>query len=139
MSRPLLLCLLSLLPLGAVSAGKYYRWVDERGVAHFSDRPPAHGRFEEVVTEEKAQAAKEEAPAAPTAADAAPPAEPRLDAEAARRINCDNARQVLADLEANETVRMDLDGDGRLETLSAARRREQIALWQGKVAEYCGG
>lgn len=120
------------------AGGKLYRWVDERGVAHYADRPPAHAHFEQIEFKDKKpdsepNAAPEEAKAAPEAAQAG-----SISAEEARLQNCQNSRSVLAQLEANENVRMDTNGDGVLEQLSPAQRREQIALYRKRVAEYCG-
>ncbi|GIX32821.1 MAG: hypothetical protein KatS3mg125_0777 [Lysobacterales bacterium] len=119
--------------------GKLYRWVDERGVAHYADRPPAHQNFEQIEfkddkSDSEPNTAPEDAKTAPEAGQAS-----SISAEEARLQNCQNSRSVLAQLEANENVRMDTNGDGVLEQLSPAQRREQIALYRKRVGEYCGG
>lgn len=124
---------------GPVAAAKLYKWVDERGVVHYADRPPAGQGFEEIEIKERKAAEQEDqqqtAPAqSPTEA---APAGDRISAEEARRRNCDASRSVLAQLQANERVRMDTDGDGQLEELTPAQRRAQIALYRERVATYC--
>lgn len=122
---------------GPAAAGKLYKWVDDRGVTHYADRPPAHQGFEEIeVKEPKVPAAATEK--GTDQAQAEEPAQERISAEEAKRRNCESSRSVLAQLEANENVRMDTNGDGVLEQLSPAQRREQIALYRKRVAEYCG-
>jgi glutaredoxin len=44
-----LLSLLLLLVLAAPSAAQVYRWKDEHGVTHYSDKPPASGSAESVA------------------------------------------------------------------------------------------
>jgi hypothetical protein len=122
----------------ALQAAKLYKWVDERGVTHYADRPPAQPSFEEIEIKEPKREAQGEEASAP-AADQAPTPGERISAEEARRRNCESSRSVLAQLEANPQVRMDTNGDGVLEDLSPAERRAQIDLYRRKVREFCTG
>jgi hypothetical protein len=143
-----LLCLLALTLCVAVAAQatRFYKWVDEEGVVHYSDSPPAHGRFEQIETREPPSTfeelealnqendeedADQEAEPRPTA-----PAAPQSAAEA-RRMNCQNARSNLETMTSFDTIQMDLDGDGELETLTEAQVQEQIERMRTQVERFC--
>ena len=117
-----LLCCLSSL---ALSAAEIYKWTDEKGRTHYSDRPPPA----DVKTERR------ELSAEPQRSEPETSAEDANAAEAARR--CEAARTSLQQLRANTNVAMDLDGDGTPETLDAVQREEQILTLQRRVEQLC--
>jgi hypothetical protein len=142
MVRLLAFLILTLCVATAADATRFYKWVDEDGVVHYSDSPPAHGRFEQIETREPASTfeeleaqnkdnddpAVEQTPPAPT---------PPQSAAEARRVNCENARSNLETLTSFDTIQMDLNGDGELETLTEAQMQEQIERMRAQIARFC--
>lgn len=116
-----LLPTLLLLLAGHLAAGELYKWTDEKGRTHYSDRPPA----------EDIQAERRELPpaASVTPVDTAPPS------EAEQR--CEQARKSLQTLRDNPRVAMDLDGDGTPEELNAAAREAQIGIAERNLQRLC--
>jgi hypothetical protein len=142
MTRLILALGLALLLAPSAEATRFYKWVDENGVTHYSDSPPEHGRYEQIQTRDPVSrledlpldeddAEDEGAQPAP-----APPAGPQTLSEA-RRINCETARTNLATLTSFEVIRMDLDGDGQLDTLSAEQRQDQIERAREQIELFC--
>lgn len=114
-------------PLSA--AERIYTWTDERGVSHYSDSPPPAGRYQ----------TRELRPQGPPTVAAGEDADRTLLAhDAARRDNCERARQNLRTLQGAAVVRMDLDGDGRMEEIGPEERGRQIAATIAHIREYCG-
>lgn len=119
----LLLCLASL-PL-AVGAAELYKWTDEKGRVHYSDKPPPEGVKAESRTlpeEADSDPAASPRPAGPT-----PPPSPQ----------CVQARESLAILEQNSKVEADVDGDGTPEPLDEATRQAQIVATRKAAERLC--
>ncbi len=144
MVRALAILVLTLCMAVAAQATRFYKWVDEDGVVHYSDTRPDHERYEQLDVreppslEDELEAAgidpSEEDPAlAKTEAAAAA----ERAAQEARRTSCTNARTTLSELTSNENVAMDLDGDGSLETLNEIQRQAQIQVYRSQVAQFC--
>ena len=110
--------------LAQQTAGEVYQWTDASGVTHYSQTPPAGGRYtQRVIT-----SAGTPAPAAATA-DAATPAE---------NPNCTAARANIAALEGTADVTQDTDGDGKPDTvLDAGQRAAQLDLARAAAKAYC--
>jgi hypothetical protein len=137
MTRLILALGLALLLAPSAEATRFYKWVDEDGVTHYSDSPPDHDRYERIdVREPRSQTLPDPAAEGEAGATIAPDAPPLSEAEA-RALNCENARETLAALLAAEVVQMDLNDDGRLEILSEAQRQLQIRRFRAEVAEHC--
>ncbi len=136
----ILASLLTLAILAApLAAQELYRWKDEKGVVHYSDKKPEGIEFEsrEVVAEPADAAEGEEGgesgeDAGTEGEDAAPPA-PQVSAE------CQRVRTNLQVLLNAVTVSIDIDGDGQPEQLDAAAREEQVARHRELEAQFCGG
>ncbi|MGF1546830.1 MAG: DUF4124 domain-containing protein [Thiotrichales bacterium] len=139
--RPLLACLVAILLIGPLSAAPY-KWVDEHGVTHYSQIPPAGKPSSEVRIRE----AQVDPAAAPSAA--RPPgaglsateslggAEVETDESArVRQENCKRARENLGVLESNRRIRIKQDDDYRV--LSDAERLEKIEGIKAQIREYC--
>ncbi len=101
--RLILICCVCL-TLSAANASEVYRWVDENGVVHYSDRPVVEAAERVAVRTPRAP----EAPPAPPTGDvpAGSDAQGKLFAEpdpdqvdAQRSANCEAARARLAQLE----------------------------------------
>ena len=118
----------------SAGAAEIYKWVDEKGRTQYSDRPPpANVEIERRDLPENGNdgAAPSEGASAEAQSEAA--------AETPASDPCSEARRSLQRLEQDVTVRMDLDGDGTPEVLSAAARLEQIEIARQNLAQRCGG
>lgn len=116
-------CLAAALAPASVLAQTVYKWKDARGVTHYSERPPASGRYSQQDGKRDPAAAQ---PAAKADSAAAKP-DPR----------CNTARGNLATLQGKAAVQMDTDGDGKLDrTLSDAERANQVELARSTLKAY---
>jgi hypothetical protein len=108
----------------SASASDVYRWVDEKGVSHYSDKPPADGKFERVNV--RAGGATAVAPSPEADAQASPKDDPAL----ARTERCRSARTNLAALRSGLEVSIEDNGKTRAlsenERLEYADRNERI-------------
>ena len=106
------------------SASDVYRWVDEKGVSHYADKPPADGKFERV----NVRAGGATAVAPPPEADAQ--ASAKDDPALARTERCRSARANLAALRSGLEVSIEDNGKTRAlsenERLEYADRNERI-------------
>lgn len=81
------ICLLALLPLGALADGTVHRWVDERGVVNYGDKPPPGRKATPVPITDPLTVSRPPAPTTPSDP-AAPPARagtPPMDRDAVRQ------------------------------------------------------
>lgn len=120
------------LVLAAASAGaqQMYKWKDARGVTHYSEKPPANGKYttHDQVRDPNTQASG--AQAASTDAAAQP-------ARTTDDPRCNTARSNLASLQGDAAVQIDNDGDGKPDkTLSEAERQGQINLARSTLEAY---
>lgn len=117
----------SLLLAGAsASAGDLYQWKDANGVTHYSQTPPASGRYEERSESGRATAAPVDATATATR-----PAEP---------AECTTARANAALLEGQAALQQDTDGDGKPDkTLDDTERANQLELARAVLKARCAG
>lgn len=112
------LCLMAISSSGAFAqAGGVYKWKDARGVTHYSDKPPATGRYGSV----QANAAARLAPA--------PQVDPR----------CATARSNIERLgSGNAEIGLDADRDGKPDApLPAAMRADQLRMAEAAVRNFC--
>jgi len=124
-----------------VLAKELYRWVDEKGVVHYSDKRPEGQAFERrQMANDPATASTEAAnpddPEATEATEAAAKAEPPKP-KGPPSADCLQARSNLAVLNSATEVSMDINGDGVPETLDAAGRQREIARHQELVKSLC--
>lgn len=109
--------------LAQQTAAEVYQWTDANGVTHYSQTPPAQGRYEQRVIRAGGTAA------APTAT---------TTTAAAENPHCSTARANIAALQGEGDVRQDTDGDGEADTvLDPAQRANQLELAQAAVKAYC--
>jgi len=129
--RALLHFLVLAVAVGPASA-QVYKWVDERGVTHYGERPPQGGKASEVP-DRLGSPGGTPPRANPQATDResrpAPLREEKSD-DARRRDQCDTQRELLARLRQNLA-----DGGGRvtLENSDAIARQEKL------VTDRCKG
>lgn len=123
----------------ATGAG-YYRWTDENGVQHFTDKPPSSANAERVqagsrpppmlLQDQADQAASSaSAQAAQVAADAAVAAQKD-------ETRCQQERERLAVLQENQDIRM-RDDEGNLRSLSSAEIQAEIEHSREAIEYFC--
>jgi hypothetical protein len=105
-----------------------YKWVDERGVTHYGERPPQGGKASEVPDKLSSPGGVGPRPA-PQGDPATPPAQPEKTEEARRREQCDQQRELLDRLVQNEL------GSGKVQI----DRADAIARQEKLVNERCKG
>lgn len=132
------LVILSLGTSAAADAREYYRWTDQNGVQHFTDKPPSGVSAERVssgtrpppaLLEEQEARAREQAKAAEEQAAQAT----RIEQNAER---CQVERERLVALQSNRQVRM-RDDQGNLRDLSPADIEAEVAHTQRAINQFC--
>ncbi|MBS3897177.1 DUF4124 domain-containing protein [Silanimonas sp.] len=123
----LLALLLAALPLAAEEP--VFTWVDAQGVRHYAQTPPAEGIPYEVrgVRNEPIG----------TTVPAAPEAAARAAVSPEDQRSCERARLSLAQLDSEQPLTMDRDGDGTAEPLSAEDRAAQRRLAEQAIRAFC--
>lgn len=141
--------LLALLGLHGVAIGEVYRWVDDDGRVHFTDRPPA-GQGEEVEIAPAPAGAPEPRPEAVPDRDrllqmyenrraerkAAKAEEAREQAQ--RRRDCDGLARALRRYQAGGPL-YDPQPDGSRRYYSAAEKDREMAQMRQTLQRHCGG
>jgi hypothetical protein len=110
----------------APAFGQVFKWVDERGVTHYGERPPQGGKASEVPDKLGSPGGISPKPAAQGEA---PPAQPEKTEEARRKEQCDQQRELLDRLVQNEL------GSGKVQI----DRADAIARQEKLVNERCKG
>lgn len=152
-----------LLALGSSAmASQVYKWVDAQGVTHFGAQPP-HGQDAKSIStgtaqpkevkpsfenpypvqpkaEEKAEPAKQAAPANAGSDEKQKAIDEKVKAdvakqEAERKKYCDTMRTNLAQFQNNPRVRMEVDGEMR--RLGEDERQAKIAEAKKAIGENC--
>lgn len=124
---PIMICLLMMSP--ALLSEQFYKWQDEKGVWHYSAKPPKDQPADKLkVRSVGTPADKEE-----EETDAAD--KPKVETQ--ESANCKAARNNLYVLNTNQQVAKDLDGDGETETLTLEQHQEEIALAERMIAAFC--
>lgn len=128
--------------------GGIYRWVDEKGVTHFGEKPPAPGVGEKIrvnsqspsSTPKQESAAPATNPSAPTGKGA--PSEPALDPEVAKaqaeiaKKNCEIYTTNLRVLKENARIR-EAATDGQVKMLSEEEKQSRIKEAEKYLADNC--
>ena len=137
----------------AVEAGKYYRWVDEEGVTHYTATPPPDGKeSEEVRTlntrssdapaakekldQMRAQTNAERTKAAAAAERKAETEEEMAGAEEQSKERCEQHRQNLETLKNKAVVRKEDPVTGEVTTMTEEEKQEMLEKTQ-RVLEMC--
>jgi hypothetical protein len=145
--RVLLAVAVGFLLVSGAEASTVYKWTDDKGVVQYTDSPPegrqfvrmqiggAGARSDDAAGDEGEGAEPAEGEAAEgEPAEGPSPAEQRLQT---MKANCATARDNLRTLERFEVVTIDVDGDGKAETLDAAGREKAIADNKELVRQFC--
>ena len=110
----------------APAPAQVFKWVDERGVTHYGERPPQGGKASEVPDKLGSPGGtppKKPEPPRADPAQRAPPTEAEKSADTRRREQCDTQRELLARLQQNQL------NAGRVqpENADAIARQEKLA------------
>ena len=129
-------CVLLGLWIGSTQAGEYYKWVDDKGVTHFSEKPVPGASAKKVGTATKytdspsSEAAEQNAnPDEATAGNK--PAENPQDAE-----NCKIAQERLRSLQSGQRIRL-VGADGKFTYLDENQVKDEIVKTQAVIKNSC--
>ena len=114
-------------------AGEYYKWVDEHGVSHFSERPPAQADIAEKIKTHARTPTTEEAQEAKTAINKELAPTTQTLADPAR---CDQEKARLTQLSSGSRIRMQ-DTQGGFYYLDEQQIRQEVQKSQQAIAESC--
>ena len=115
----------------APAFAQVFKWVDERGVTHYGERPPQGGKASEVP-DRLGSPGGTPPRANPQATDRSSrpaPAQEEKTEDTRRREQCDTQRELLARLQQNQLS----DGRVQAESANAIARQEKL------VADQCKG
>ncbi len=113
---------LALGTITTVSAGEVYQWKDAKGVTHYSQTPPAQGKFQ-------ARSIYQRQPAVDGQTVAATPTE---------SPQCTTARNNIDLIQSGAKLKMDSDGDGKPDRdLSDTDREKQLQIAQTVARVNC--
>ena len=139
--------LLALAPALA-AADQVYKWTDEQGHVHFSQTPPPSTKAQQVTVNVSApdpqslqneqQLQQQLADKDKAAKDAAAKDQKDPNAEALKKVECDDLRTQLAALQQGGRAAT-VDEQGHVTYLDDAARAKQIATIQAQMAKNCGG
>ncbi|SEL72193.1 protein of unknown function [Atopomonas hussainii] len=126
-------------------AAQVYKWVDEKGVTHFTAEPPPGQQSEQLNI--KIAPAKASAPStdalkeAQSKADEQKALDDKVKADVAKENKeraeyCQANRENLAQLRNNPRVRVE-DDKGEVRVLGEDERQERIANAEKNIGEYC--
>jgi hypothetical protein len=110
----------------APAHAQIFKWVDERGVTHYGERPPQGGNASEVPNRLGSPGGVPPRANPPEPARTEPAQEEKPD-DVRRREQCDTQRELLARLRQNQLS----DGRVQAESAGAIARQEKL------VAEQC--
>jgi len=139
----------------ASAADEIYRWVDENGVVHFGDRPPANATAE-IISIQKSNSSDNATATDSASADLSKPPEPqpsaaqqkrderaekRAELEANEKIiaeACAQRRTIVSQLEPSTRVMVQLE-DGTVERMDDNVRLETLNEAKTYIADNCDG
>lgn len=122
----------TLLFAGHCVAGEFYKWVDEKGVVHFSERPPKQDGVEKIKTTARTPTADEQQEATSAQSSAmAPTTQSQNDPD-----RCNGEKERLQKLLSGSRIRMS-DGKGGFTYLEKAQIDAEIQKSRQAVKEAC--
>lgn len=145
MRRTLLLASLLLGCAGAACAGQIYKWVDARGITHFTAQPPQAATASVVPPAKQPPASKptETPPSVGSTVD--DPKQQEIDARVRQEVAqkekeleayCTTLRTNLAQLRNNRHLKVKAD-DGEARRLNQDERQTRIAETEKAITENC--
>ncbi len=123
-------------------AGGIYKWVDEQGVTHFGEKPPAPGVGEKIRVSVPSSSSSPvpEAKASPVPAPAPTPkdtAEDKAQAEITKK-NCEIYSANLKVLQEHGRIK-EQAADGQMKILADEEKQKRIQQAEKFLAEHCQG
>ena len=132
-----------LFSLNSFAATEIYQWVDENGVRHFSQQPPAHMPGLKAVDVTGAPIVSEGEPQAPVVAtkpEELEPQEPeveRVENPEKNATQCERARSNIKRLVESRRVRTKDPETGELRYLGDEEKEAQRKNWKDRESTYC--
>ena len=133
---------LLLAALSPPSQAAIYKWVDEKGVTHFTEQPPASGQGEKVQPRVYAPAT----PVAPPPKKDAGTAEPKAEQATPKAVmalppermaeQCEQARQRLLQLESSPRI-LYRGEDGEMTRAPEEERQRMMDEERKRIELYC--
>lgn len=139
----------------ASAADAIYRWVDENGVVHFGDRPPANTAAE-ILSIQQSNSSDSATATDSDNADLSKPAEPQASATQQKRAEraekraeleanekiiaeaCAQRRTLVSQLEPSTRVIVQME-DGKVERMDDNVRLETLNEAKSFIADNCDG
>lgn len=126
------------------SGAGVYRWVDEQGVTHYGEKPPAPGVGEKIKVSAPGPSSTPTPASNSAAKEAAPPASTPSEAEAAAakaqaevtKKNCEAYAANLKVLREHGRIR-EQSNDGQVKMLSEEEKQSRIQQAEKFIAENC--
>lgn len=117
-------------------AGEYYKWVDESGTPHFSERPPTIAGAEKIKTSSRKPTPEESKKAQDVATETADVASTQQTIKADPE-RCRIAQDRLKNLSSGSRIRLS-DGNGGFYYLEKNQIAEEIKKSNRAIEESCG-
>jgi hypothetical protein len=141
----LFVTILTLIAPLCISAAEVYKWIDDNGTVHFSDKPQHKSASKIHVWTTAPQLMQEDA--LPSAAPDELSVDERIDARRAKRLeqeaelkkkkqNCRKASAYLATLESHPRL-VDIGEDGKEHYFSGPERDQAITKARQVVSKWC--
>ena len=124
-------------------AAKIYKWVDEQGITHFTERPP-QDRESTTITTTSAPANSATVKAPITSTKITDPEQAAIDAKVKRQVAAEEAerqrvcniyRNNLAQMEQNPRVRV--EENGQMRRIGEEERQQRMADTRKAISENC--
>ncbi len=114
-------------------AGEYYKWTDENGVSHFSERPPQQADSAEKIKTHARTPTTEETQEANTAINKELEPTTKILADPAR---CDKEKARLTQLSSGSRIRMQ-DTQGGFYYLDTQQIQQEMQKSKQAISESC--
>jgi hypothetical protein len=115
------------------SAGEYYKWVDDKGITHFSERPTQTTGVEKIQTSARQPTTEEKAKPEEITAAVNPAPTPQAQFDQKR---CTDSQERLKSLGSGSRIRMD-DGKGGFYYLDQQQVTQEVQKTHAAIAESC--
>lgn len=118
-------------------AEQFYKWQDDKGVWHFSEKPPKDQPADKLKVRNQTAVPSDETDANADTANAAAAAPNVPAGETIESANCRAAQNNLTVLNSSPVVSKDTDGDGVAENLTLDQHQEEIVTAERQIAAFC--
>lgn len=122
--------LLSLAVIQPGLAKELYKWTDEKGVLHYTDKPPRGVEAEKITKKGRTHTAVEDD------SDEAAAEQQKATASKLNKERCEAEKKRLQVLSGNQSIRMKME-DGTSKVLSPEEIAEEIAFAQEAIDYFC--